>query len=558
MADEYTFASSLADQDTDFQFDTRQFVYIADQNNGSYPNSQVTFDLAGLSNSGKFVDWKQSFLTIPLVLNVNATAGAFAAASAENNFAASLKNSVFQLISSMSVQLTNNDIVNLTNFSNLDINYKILNRLSTDEVENLAPSILFSKDSAESITHISAASAQGLGECNNTIAQTLFSPTGGWGTTSYLQNKGRADRMKYTSFDASNNKFTTNSLAGTVGKNFCSVTTTNITYYITATLPMRFLHDVFDKLPLMRGAYYRLLLNLNAQSQVVCDLASTGTTYSTVSVTSPNNQLPFMLSPLGAGSGFVAAGTATQITASLGIAKSLVPSGTFSHPTINQCRVYACCYTMSPIYEEKYLSMVPTKTVRYNDILSFQQLAVGAGSNVNWLVTNGVSRMRSLVVYPFISSIVNGSNPLLNQTTFTAGKAAGSPLNSPFSSAPATCAPFHNFSNFNVLLSGSALYQSNFQYKFETFLQENRASLGLNGGLSTGLSSGLIGQSDFENGYGFAYVDLSRKISQASDDVSRSVQLVFTNNSSYQVDYICIINYEREITVSTSTGSLVI
>ena len=69
-----------------------------------------------------------------------------AAASAENNFAASLKNSVFQLISSMSVQLTNNDIVNLTNFSNLDINYKILNRLSTDEVENLAPSILFSKD----------------------------------------------------------------------------------------------------------------------------------------------------------------------------------------------------------------------------------------------------------------------------------------------------------------------------------------------------------------------------------------------------------------------------
>ena len=333
MADEYIFASSLADQDTEFQFDTRQFVYINDQNNSSYSNSQVQFDMSSFANSGKWIDWKQSFCTIPLVLNVNATAGAFGAASAENNFCASLKNSVFQLISSMSLELTNNQIINLTNFSNLDINYKILNRLSQDEVENLAPSILFSKDSAESITHINAASAQGLGECNNTIAQTVFSPTGGWGTTSYLQNKGRAERMKYTSFDATtNNKFTTNTLAGTVGKNFCSVTTSNITYYITATLPMRFLHDVFDKLPLMRGAYYRLILNLNAQSQAICDLASTGTTYSTVSVTSPNNVLPFMLSPLGAGSGFVAAGTATQITASLGIAKSLVPSGTFSHP----------------------------------------------------------------------------------------------------------------------------------------------------------------------------------------------------------------------------------
>ncbi len=82
--------------------------------------------------------------------------------------------------------------------------------------------------------------------------------------------------------------------------------------------------------------------------------------------------------------------------------------------------------------------------------------------------------------------------------------------------------------------------------------------MGLNGGNSLGLSSGIIGQSDFENGYGFAYVDLSRKISPASDDVSRSVQLVFTNNSAFQVDYIAIISYEREITVSTSTGSLVI
>ena len=155
MADEYDFASSLAPQGTDFQFDSRQFVYIPDQNNGSYPNSQVTFDLAGLSNSGKWISWKDSNLVIPLVLNVNCSAGTFSGATAENNFCASLKNSVFQLISSMSVELTNNSIVNLTNFSNLDINYRLLNRISSEEMENLAPSILFSKDSAESITSVS-------------------------------------------------------------------------------------------------------------------------------------------------------------------------------------------------------------------------------------------------------------------------------------------------------------------------------------------------------------------------------------------------------------------
>ena len=129
---------------------------------------------------------------------------------------------------------------------------------------------------------------------------------------------------------------------------------------------------------------------------------------------------------------------------------------------------------------------------------------------------------------------------------------------SPFSSAPATCAPCSFITNFNVLLSGTNLYQSNINYRFENWLQENRQSNAVNGGLSLGLSSGLLSQSDFENGYGFVYVDLSRKISQASDDISRSIQVVGTNNSAVCIDYYCIIAYERQISLSTSTGYPVI
>ena len=556
MADEYTFAKSLTPQGTEFEFDTRQFVYINDQNNGSYPNGQISFDLAGLSNSGKFVDWSQTNIVIPLILNVNSSTGSFSTANIENAFSASLKNSALQLIQSIDVQITNNSVVNLTNFSNLDISYKLLNRISSEELANLAPSILFGKDTAESITYNSTFNANGLGECNNVIADTIFSPSGGWGAT-YTTNKGRQDRMKYTSFDPAATqaaKFTNTTITNNSGKNYATYSTSNNTFYITATIPLRFIHDLFDKLPLIRGAYVRLLINTSAQSQVSIDLSG-GVAYNTTnySVQSPTNQIPFMLSPLGTGSGFVGAGS-TRITASIGIAKSLVPAGTFTHQ-LSQCRVYACCYTMSPPYEEKYLSMMPTKTVKYNDILSFQQLNVAAGANVNWLISNGISRLRSITIFPFISATVNGSTSL---TTFTAGVNLGSPINSPFSSAPGTVAPFHRFGQYNILLSGSNIYQTNYQYTWETFLQENRPSLCLNGGLTLGMSSGVIGQSDFENGYGFAYTDLSRKISPASDDVSRSLQAIFTNNSLYTCDYYAIVNYEREITISTSTGSLVI
>ena len=113
-------------------------------------------------------------------------------------------------------------------------------------------------------------------------------------------------------------------------------------------------------------------------------------------------------------------------------------------------------------------------------------------------------------------------------------------------------------SNFNVLISGTALYQSNLQYGFEHFLQEIRQSNALNGGLQMGLSSGILSQQEYESAYHYVFVDLSRKSNSANDDISRSIQVVFNNAANYSMDYYYILGYEREITVSTQTGSLVI
>jgi len=95
-------------------------------------------------------------------------------------------------------------------------------------------------------------------------------------------------------------------------------------------------------------------------------------------------------------------------------------------------------------------------------------------------------------------------------------------------------------------------------YGFEQWLQEVRGSNALNGGIPLGLTSGLLTQNDYENGYRFIYVDLSRRISQANDDTSRSIQVQFKNSAAYMCDYQMIIAYEKEIVLSTSTGALII
>ena len=109
---------------------------------------------------------------------------------------------------------------------------------------------------------------------------------------------------------------------------------------MTANLPCKFLHDIFNKLSIVKSAYIRLILNLNTQSQVVFSTDATDYT-GRVSVNSLHNVLPFQLSPIGDGDGFVATG-ATQITADIGISKSY--DGNTAHPSGKSARFYATVY----------------------------------------------------------------------------------------------------------------------------------------------------------------------------------------------------------------------
>ena len=187
---------------------------------------------------------------------------------------------------------------------------------------------------------------------------------------------------------------------------------------------------------------------------------------------------------------------------------------------------------------------------------------IGAGATVSQILTNGISRPRYLLIVPQMSASINGSAKANLGTTYTKAtdglSVLGGPMNSPFSSAPGTTAPQAIISSLNILVSGQNIYQSNYQYGFEQWLQEVRGSNSLNGGIPTALSSGLLSQNDWENGYRYCYVDLSRRMSQANDDISRSIQVSFTNSATYCMDYFFVIGYEKQLVLSTSTGSLII
>jgi hypothetical protein len=128
-------------------------------------------------------------------------------------------------------------------------------------------------------------------------------------------------------------------------------------------------------------------------------------------------------------------------------------------------------------------------------------------------------------------------------------------MNSPFTSSPNTTSATP-ITNYNVLLSGTNLYQQNLNYSSEHYIQEIRVQ-SLNGGMSLGMSSGLISQLEYEAGYRFIVSDLSRTPSEASDNVSKSVQVIGTNSGKRPVDIFWFLEFSREVEIDIGTGSLI-
>jgi hypothetical protein len=103
---------------------------------------------------------------------------------------------------------------------------------------NFLPSMNFVKDTAESLIYRKDATTAGYGETNNIIAQTIFSPSSGWGKTSFTQNQGRLQRMVNTSFDPSTTlnavaaNYTSQTATSLAVKNYATQNATDMVYYI--------------------------------------------------------------------------------------------------------------------------------------------------------------------------------------------------------------------------------------------------------------------------------------------------------------------------------------
>jgi hypothetical protein len=331
----------------------------------------------------------------------------------------------------------------------------------------------------------------------------------------------------------------------------------NIVWCVYAKLRLKDLSDYFNKTPLLKGSTMRFQINTNQAVQsftIAKGTLSATPTYDTLTFNAPSvlggltNPLMVSSAQIGCGCSALPADT---YTISCSIFKNTNSSQAINsyqagQSSLTACRLYAPVYKFNPIAEQRYLSLAPTKRVEYTDIFQYSFTKIDPNSPFNFLVTNGIQDIQSVLVVPFISAGTTAQGATYNGTSWSTLLASNT-------TSGATPDPI-GLTNFNILVSGVNLFLNNQLYDYEQFNQELKSSNQLNGNLTTGLTSGLISEDDFSKGMRYYYGNCAR-ILPSEVGVSRSVQIIGQNVSLKTIDLMVFVEFKRRMTIDIQTGA---
>ena len=623
--DSLVFEDTINSELTTSEFVDKQWLYVNDNNNGSY-SSQIVIDTTPLANSGGWVNWSEALLLMPLVLQIeSATGEGISATSATGyDFVVALKNGYWNILHSMNVEFNNGSVIQQTPFMNLWCSFRALTSWSNDDVKDWGCVCGFSPDTSTSwgfnpddqTATYNGGSGYGLfnnntsplvqiqivgdlstatGQDNADIRAYNFSTasTNSSQSAKYLYNQGLFNRMKFINYDP----VATDTYDGySLGQQYLLSQTASQQIFrtcvqyntangfiarsvsIDAVIRLKDIADMFCKMPMTKGGTFRMYLNTNQvyfqalQQPTLYDGNLTGDTGAIVSagiqtlvqppiILGGGGTNPVMLASCNAGQGSSTlvppqgSGVATNYN-TLSVALSIVRTqfnqiNNIVSAPITSCRLYAPVYTLSPLSEQRLLSLSPTKKVVYEDIFYYQFPNQAGQQTFNLLVSNGIPNIRKVLVQALVNKAYNGVPITINGTTGV----TTSTLLSPYTTTGGTPDPI-SINNFQIQISGKNLFINQLQYDWEEFVEQLVSSNQLNGSLTTSMASGQIGKEDYQSLYRYYYGNASRSI-PSEDGVAKAVQILGLLNcpSNINCDLVCFISFERDFTIDLRSGA---
>jgi len=588
QGDTLLFDMSQSTEGTPQIFVRRDWLSILDNMNQSYIGNQSVIDTSQLANSNKYMSYYEATIILPLTLTLTQVAGVdWVVAGAQGtstggDYIMGLKNWLGTVVHSFTLDYNGTTIIQQTPFINLWNNFCLITSFNYNDFTEWA-SIGFYPDTSTSFAFNQFVAAtplgtnNGIGVSNNQNYITPFVPAGTLGQAT-IGNIGFLKRQQYFAFNGQSvgtsgnvaynalipqsaidqsyksyiyNKVNGDTTAGTIGI---------IQQAIVGQIKLRHLHNFFQEVPLLKGVFMKLTMNLN-NSSFQFAYSANGFTALTNLVCPLGGTNPLMIASAVANNGSDILAVASY-NASLAVGGRVINPAQASVQGIKQSPLLASImlnipsYVFNPIYEQAYLTS-SVKTIVYNDLYQYQVINVPANTNFNNLITNGISGIQTVLVLPFYNT---GTLPTTGNgltTPALAGNNGITPYQSPFSTeGGGTTSPLCLLGNFNVVISGQNAIYNTERYTYEQFTQQLYGLNAVNGGLTDGVNSGLINQQDFETMYNYYAVNVSRCL-PIEEAVPKSVNIIGQNLSALAVDLYVFVNYKTSVSIDILTGSRV-
>lgn len=564
-------------------FIRKDWLNILDNQNQNYQNNQSIIDTSQLSNSNKYMSYREAYFALPMLLSMTGPVGTSGTAVPYNDYSIGLKNWFGSIIHSMTLDYNGTTIVQQTPFCNMWNMFKLLTTLSWNDVATQGPTIGFYPDTAGSWAYFTSANGNGIDVVNNDIA-VLKTITSSVATNNYNQfgspyggNEGATYRTKWIAYNGDAGVLTSSGVASqsyvNVGISSSNITqiwksniskkvsATNVTYPILqisvmATIYLKHLHSFFNMCPLLKGVFMKITLNLNnSNASIEFTSAADSTPLITASSVGSNvfvgGVQPLLIPSSATGSSWLqnAAGpTSGTVYYDLMVGSKSYNTNITSRTAYTEGNVsksvylYVPAYTFNPTFEQAYLSN-NIKQIKYTDIYQYQVQNITTGQQFNNLITNGIANIKSVLIIPFFNKNYAGT--------------AYQEFQSPFDTAGCgTTAPMVALGNFNVQISGQNAIYNMQRYSFEEWNNQLYGQNAVNGGLTDGLTSGLINFMDFQNSYCYYYVNVERML-PVEQSVPKSVQILGTNYSAKDINLWVFIEYGVQVSIDVLTGARV-
>lgn len=539
--------------------------YVVDQQNGNYSN-QVSWDLTSIVNQNAWMSLQESYILMPFSTTV--TFGTAQTNPISSKFLC-LKDNFINYVDSIQFFVNGQQLIDQTTYSNFPL--QVIDKLvmSQDDLSVKGSSLNIQPDTTTSVRFNNQANSGGDGYRNNlvqvpyTAGAATVSSTAPIVQDTALVNQGSTKRLLNTwdptTIDAPPAMASAASNLGAkiLAPYFSSDGNTKKSgvWNYVVYLPLKRIADLLSKYPLVKGSQMRLVINFNASIVPITIGATTPATYQLTTnptLTAGNTVTPLVSdSKLGLGyvsTGIPAVGIASTCTITTAIQTSTVAyavntTAAKGFGQLPNCRIYVPSYKVNPTYEERMLSN-RKQVIKYIDWYQQPIIGVAAGSSFSQTLTTALPNVNMLIMIPFQSG-----------TTEVFTTATCNTFQSPFDTAPATSMPggMLAFQNFNVSISGQNVYNQNQNYTFDNWAQEVQ-KLGVNGGLSREISSGLLGLNEWIYSP-YVITDISRR-EESANNTYQSVVVNGTNNSSVKVDYYCFIGFQKEIEIDVLTGQV--